>query len=223
MALAEEAVRSRKEAKESDEPNYLMSVENLNEVLHTQSYANDNDIYQQVLPRWEKWYSDWEKTLGFDHQHTQRSLSNLTASLRFAREREAVREIHQRMLSTKEKTLGADHPSTESTREVLRSIEQNLGCYKKEPDGNKNVRGFLMFARYKTTRRKARAPVMMFVTKKSMRNRVAVVKNLERRAGPEHPRTVKAREALWSALRRSGAEQEAEREVGSYGGNTKET
>lgn len=118
MALAEKAVRSRKEAKESDEPNYLMSVENLHEVLHTQSYANDNDIYQQVLPRWEKWYSDWEKTLGFDHQLTLRSLSNLTASLCFAGEWEAVREIHQHMLSTKEKTLGADHPSTESSREL---------------------------------------------------------------------------------------------------------
>ncbi|KAF6241159.1 hypothetical protein HO173_000953 [Letharia columbiana] len=53
-----------------------------------------------------------------------------------------------------------------------------------------------------------------------MRNRVAVVKKLERRAGPEHPRTVKAREALWSALRRSGAEQEAETELGSDSGNT---
>lgn len=164
-----------------------------------------------------------KKPLGFDHQLTLRSLSNLTASLRFAGEWEAVREIHQRMLSTKEKTLGADHPSTESTGEILSSIEQNLGCYKKEPDGDKKVRGFSMFARYKTTRRKAWAPVMMFVTKKSMRNRVAVVKSLERRAGPEHPRTVKAREALWSALRRSGAEQEAERELGSYSGNTKDT
>ena len=206
VALAEEAMRLRKEAKKLNDPNYLMSVENLDEILHSQSHASDNDTYQQLLPRWEQWYADWEKSVGYDHQLTLLSLQNLAASLRCEGEWEAMREIHQRMLSRKEKMFGADHPSTKMTEEALKSVEETLGCSKEESNRDKNMAGFDV-DKIHTNWVKSLGPGHN-VTNKSMRNRIAAVKALERRAGPEDPRTIKAKEALRSAVRRSGANDE---------------
>ncbi|CAF9918276.1 hypothetical protein IMSHALPRED_004265 [Imshaugia aleurites] len=126
---------------------------------------------------------------------------------------EAVREIHRRMLSRKEKTLGADDPSTKMTREALASIEQTLGCYKTEANGKKNTPGFDVNKIYANWE-KSLGPGHD-VTKKSMRNRIATVKYLERNRGSEDSKTIKAKEALRSAMRRSEAEQRAERGSGS--------
>lgn len=194
VALAEEAVRLRNEAKKMNDPNYLMSVENLNGILHAQSHASDNDTYQQVLPRWEKWCLDWEKSVGYDHELTLLSLENATASLRFEGEWEAVREIQKRMLSTKEKTLGADHPSTKLTMEALKSVEQTLGSYKKESNSDENVGGFDLGKTYSNWV-KSLGPGHL-VTKRSMSNRVAQFNYRARRAGPDHPETIKAKESL---------------------------
>ena len=46
VALAEEAMRLQKEAKKPGDPSYLMSVENLDKILHAQSHARDSDTYQ---------------------------------------------------------------------------------------------------------------------------------------------------------------------------------
>jgi len=62
----EEAVRAREEAHKLNDPNHLMAVENLKETLHAQSEAANNEAYKQVLPRWEKWYTGWEKSLSLD-------------------------------------------------------------------------------------------------------------------------------------------------------------
>lgn len=204
VALAEEAVRSRKEGKKLNDPNYLMSVENLNEILRIQSHASDNDTYQQLLPRWEKWYTDWEKSVGYDHQILLLQLENVTASLRCEGEWEALREIHKRMLSSKKKTLGIDHPSTKATREALKSVEQALGCYKKASDSDENLREFDVHKVYDNWV-KSLGPGHD-ITRRSMSNRLAQLKFRERRAGPEDPNVIKAKEALMSALRRHGAE-----------------
>ena len=205
VALAEEAVRSRKEDKKVNERTYDMSVENLNEILRAQSHASDNDTYQQLLPRWEKLCIDWEKSVGYDHQLLKLQLENVVASLHCEGEWEALREIHKRMLSTKEKKLGAAHPSTDKTREALKSVEQTLGYHKKASDSDTNMRGFDVHKTYDNWV-KSLGPGHEITRRSISNNRIAQFKYRERKAGPEAPSVIKAKEALRSALRRHGAE-----------------
>ena len=196
VALAEEAVRWRKEAQKLNDPNYLMAVENLKETLHAQSQAAENDTYQQVLPRWERWFTDWEKSQGLDHALTQLSLLNLMASLRSEGEWEAVRQIHQRMLSQKMKTLGPDHPSTIQIREALTKVEQHLGLTE-EADQESELDLDKQYSNWE----KSLGPGHD-VSKASMRNRLAMFKSLDRIFG-ENPSTIGAKKAFAAALQRS--------------------
>jgi tetratricopeptide (TPR) repeat protein len=188
VALAEEAVRLRKEADESNKPNYLLAVENLNETLHAQSEAANNDLYKQLLPRWEKWFVGWEKNLDPDDQDMQHqmallSLSNLTASLRAAGEWEAIREIHQRMLKQRVTKYGPDHPFTKTTREALAIAEEELGLHRaSESIEKRRLDVDKQYANWE----KSLGPDHD-ITKRNMRNRMAVRKSRRRRMGPDGP------------------------------------
>ena len=70
VALAEEEVDFRAKAKAINHPNRLLAVENPEQVIHAQASRN-LDVYKQMLPRWEQWYTTWEKSLSLNHELVQ--------------------------------------------------------------------------------------------------------------------------------------------------------
>lgn len=209
VALAEEAVQARQEAHTLNDPNHLMAVENLKETLQAQSNAGENDTYKQVLPRWERWYTDWEKSLGLDdqdmnHQLTLLALSNLTALLRVHGEWEAVREIHQRMLRQRIIKYGNDHPFTKTTRDALAFTEEQLGLRRKPTAEEEQQLVHKLYDDWK----KSLGPDHK-ITQRSMQNRLAQLAYLSQSQGPEAERTVKARKHLVALLQRKSSEQES--------------
>lgn len=203
VALAEEAVRARNEAHKLNDPNFLMAVENLKETLHAQSEAANNGPYNQLLPRWEKMYTDWEKNSGPDDQDMQHQLallflSNLIASLRAVGEWEAIREIHQRVLKLRVTKYGHDHPLTKTTREALATAEELLGLHRRSGTAEKrHLDVNKLYANWE----KSLGPDHD-ITKRSMCNRLAQLHYRQRRLGPDAPATVRAREHLVARLQR---------------------
>jgi len=208
VALAEGAVRARKEAHKVNDPNYLMAVENLEETLHAQSEAANNNLYKQVLPRWEKWYTDWEKNLGDDremqHQLALLSLSNLTASLRAVGEWEATREIHQRMLQQRVSTYGPDHPFTKTTQQALATAEEELGLNRRpEANEKRHLDVDKLYANWA----KSLGPDHE-ITRRSMQNRRAQLAFTTHRLGPDAPATIRAREDFLARMQCESTEEE---------------
>ena len=103
--LAEEAIKSHEKAQFYNNPNWLLAVENLDDVIRAQEIANLEE-YQPLLPRWEKWYTQWEKHGGPNNPRLRRCTMNLVASLKAHGETEAIAEIHRRQRAALRQSQG---------------------------------------------------------------------------------------------------------------------
>jgi len=139
------------------------------------------------------------------HQVVLKSLSNLTASLRFAGEWEAIREIHQRLLKQRVTRYGPDHPFTKTTREALAKAEAELGLHRvSEADEKRHLDVNKLYANWEKS-----LGADHDITKRSMRSRLAQLHYRQQKMGPDAPATVRARENFVARLQRESTKKES--------------
>lgn len=196
IALAEEAVNWREKAQAINNPNRSLAVENLNEILDAQAHGN-YDVYLQVLPRWETWYLNWEKSVGMEHKLAWLALQNLTRSLMCESEFEALQQIKVRGEKARQRMGENEDGFTDSRRkasacEEEAEFDELMNKRQKIPDAEAHHANW----------EKSLGPHHA-VTIKSMRNRVASAASKHRRSverfGPGHPSTTLSKQTLMAA------------------------